>query len=446
MCNQDDLGCYIPAFFKMSVNVDGNIDLNTMSPKDFSVFFHEYIHFIQDFTTAAGCRRIYVYGEYIRQCVDQIVNGNADFETPIVIPEFKNNILPNVKLLDTLEGDTENLSVVKIKNIETMDEKIVDKDGKILSFESLVVTTMGDLPISIGTCAIKESMAYLVEQLCTTSYVTSPDFPYNIARLIADFELGVGKIDNLVLLSLCDVSLLTSNPGMTFYRMLQMIKDKELIVNRPEDVYDDFYGRKSVKYDTGEVVTSISDYILGASLAYNALLSYYALDQFQDLNEWLNKVFSIGVAFRMKKPYFILEMARGAKDKSNCILQFFAKEIGAPMMENNKGQMYKLKMHEGEPPIEYLYVLLQLYKLFKFGDKSCELKKWCSQNLGQPIAMADSRCDEAPWSRCRDRNLFLMRFSGIIEDYLNSLQKIINDLIINKLDTAKYSKEIESIF
>ena len=88
----DTLGSYSPAFFKMSVNVDGDIDLNSMSPKEFSIFFHEYIHFIQDFTTAACCRRIYVYGEYIRQSVIQITNGGKDtFQVPVMIPDIEHN-------------------------------------------------------------------------------------------------------------------------------------------------------------------------------------------------------------------------------------------------------------------------------------------------------------------------------------------------------------------
>ena len=32
-----EIGSYSPAFFKMTVNVDGDIDLNLMSPKEISV-------------------------------------------------------------------------------------------------------------------------------------------------------------------------------------------------------------------------------------------------------------------------------------------------------------------------------------------------------------------------------------------------------------------------
>ncbi len=400
----DALGSYIPAFFKMKVDVDGEINLNTMHPKDFSVFFHEYIHFIQDFTTAAGCRRIYVYGEYIRQCVKQITSGPHTFEVPILIPKLENNVMPNIDVLDRVNGDVNGtISVIAIKDVDTCQEEVLDKDGNKIAFETLCVTTMGDMPITVGTFAIKENMAYLVEQLCTSDYVKSPDFPYNMARRVSDFILKK-QLDDIELLALCDVSLLTSNPGITFYRILCMVRDG-MIITKPEDIYDYFYSCRSVKYDTGEEVLSITDYLMSANHALSALKQYYALEGLQDLNDWLDKVFSIGVAFRMQRPYFMLEMARAAKDKANGVLQFFAKEIGSPLMENNQGQMFKLRLPEGEAPTEYLYVLEQIYNLFYKGKKQCTLKSWCAQNPGQPSAPADDRCDAAPWSRCRDTNL-----------------------------------------
>lgn len=400
-----DLGSYNFAFFKMKVNIDGDINLNTLSPKDFSVFLHEYIHFIQDFTTTSGCRRIYVYGEFVRQCIMQISSGHKKFSVPISIPEYENNVMPNYVLMNKVEGDKTNMSVVKIKKIETDLNNIFDKNGNSLSFDTLIVETIGDMPISVGSHAIKESMAYLVEQLCSSDYEKSPDFPYNITRIISDFMLGENKLDNMELLALCDVSLLTSNPGLSFYRFLCMIHDGALIVNKPEDIYDYFYQSRSIKYESGQIVPSITDYLQNAYLALDALKKYYELEVLRDLNDWLDNVFACGTFFRTQQPYFMIDMARNAKDKNNSVLRFFAKVIGSPLIENNQGQMFKLQIQGGEPPTEYLYVLEQIFLLFKKGEKTCALKSWCSKKVGQLEAPADTRCDTAPWSRCRDKNL-----------------------------------------
>lgn len=401
-----EIGSYSPAFFKMTVNVDGDIDLNLMSPKEFSVFFHEYIHFIQDFTTAAGCRRIYVYGEYLRQSVTQTTNGaNNTFQVPIIIQDYVNNVMPNMKLMDNLDGDRGDVEIKSINDVMLFPESIDDKDGGMVEYQMLTLDiNQGDY-LSVGTYAIKESMAYLVEKLCCSDYLRSPDFPYNIVRIISDFLLGDGALSDIVLLALCDISLLTSNPGLTFYRLLQSIKNGYIKAEEPEKLYDYFYNCSSKVYNTGQQVFSIADYLINAKFALETLKMYYAVEKLQDLNQWIDDAFSLGACFRIHRPYFFLEMARGKKDKDNEILQFFARNIGAPLMENKQGKMYKLKMSGAEPPTEYLYILEQIYHLFKFGTKACKLEKWCAQNPGTPKANYDERCKCAPWSRCHDKNL-----------------------------------------
>ena len=47
-------GEYYPAFFEMRLKVDSMIDLNTCSDSDFALFFHEYVHFLQDLMTTYG--------------------------------------------------------------------------------------------------------------------------------------------------------------------------------------------------------------------------------------------------------------------------------------------------------------------------------------------------------------------------------------------------------
>lgn len=402
-----EAGSYIPAFFKMKVDVDGDIDLNSMSPLDFSVFFHEYIHFIQDFTTAACCRRIYVYGEYIRQCIQMITSGQGRFSIPIDIQGNVNNVNPNIKVLEFVDGDGADnvLQTVLIKKIEISKNVVNDKNNNNYSLNTIVLTTTDGDMVSFGTLAIKESMAYLVEQLCTTQHHASPDFPYNIARLVSNFVLGGQPLQDIELLALCDVSLMVSNPGLFFFNFLNKIKNKEVQISKPEDVYDFYYGSNSVSYATNTVIPTIQDYLINAFSALDAVQKYYALNILQDLNQWLEKVFCLGIALRTQRRYFMLEMARGNKDKQNGVLQFFAKEIGSPLIENNQGKMFKLNTEYGVAPTEYLFVLEQIYGLFNQGRIACTMKYWCLQTPGQPAAPVDERCDNAPWSRCNDENL-----------------------------------------
>lgn len=63
----------------MYLKIDGEIDLNKLSEKDFSLFFHEYIHFLQDITTTYGLTTCYAYGEYVQSVVNDIYEKNKRF-------------------------------------------------------------------------------------------------------------------------------------------------------------------------------------------------------------------------------------------------------------------------------------------------------------------------------------------------------------------------------
>ena len=52
------LGYYEPAFFH--INIGTNSSFEKFSSRDFSIFLHEYIHFIQDVTTVYGLNNIHV--------------------------------------------------------------------------------------------------------------------------------------------------------------------------------------------------------------------------------------------------------------------------------------------------------------------------------------------------------------------------------------------------
>lgn len=115
-------GEYIPAFFEMYLKIDGDIDLNTMSEKDFSLFFHEYIHFLQDITTTYGLTTCYAYGEYIQSVVNDIYEkGRQEFEVPYIYIDNKDNIRLSEQIQNLTLGDWDS-------SIKSLDNVIVSYD------------------------------------------------------------------------------------------------------------------------------------------------------------------------------------------------------------------------------------------------------------------------------------------------------------------------------
>ncbi len=59
------LGYYMPSFYYMNIG-EGNdkLDVNKLNDHDLSVFFHEYIHYLQDITTFDGVNRAYCVNDF----------------------------------------------------------------------------------------------------------------------------------------------------------------------------------------------------------------------------------------------------------------------------------------------------------------------------------------------------------------------------------------------
>lgn len=109
------LGYYIPTFFEMQVDsTDDNMIISKMSDIDATILFHEYIHFLQDFTTYYGLNNLYVQSEYIHSVVNRIYKTNKQFAVPFEITDNNDNLLLNQQICNLTAGDTDESSIIPL--------------------------------------------------------------------------------------------------------------------------------------------------------------------------------------------------------------------------------------------------------------------------------------------------------------------------------------------
>lgn len=78
------LSFYYPSFFYLSIGDNKDTyDISQMKDHDLSVFFHEYIHFIQDLTTFYGINRAYFINEYVKDLCQVIYSDRKVTKVPI---------------------------------------------------------------------------------------------------------------------------------------------------------------------------------------------------------------------------------------------------------------------------------------------------------------------------------------------------------------------------
>lgn len=402
------LGTYIPAFFEMQVDTDINdFDLQKMSNHDLCVFLHEYIHFLQDITTVYGLNNIYVYTEYVSSVVNRIYkNGSNTFEVPFQITDNNDNVLLNRNVSSITLGDTEdsNISIFCISNIDI---------GNCALVPNTIMQQINDVTLSIktnngsdefytfGAMTIMENMAYIIERFCyPKDYTKSPDIPYTIAEKVSDYYVPNFSKNIEMVLALCEMSLMTSNPGYYYVIVMQAIKNGNLVFNTPESIYEHFYSLQTCTWDNK--MQSLVEFYenLSERVATNMKKYVHGENITEDFDLWIDtiKVFSENI--RNNKESFFLNIARGGQLKSNKYFQNIINTIGSPLLTNNKSNYFKIPhknlTNKSTQDVEYFRAIKQMIDLFEYGKVECELFEWCKNS---PINHTNDYCKKCPWEK-----------------------------------------------
>ena len=401
------LGSYIPTFFEMHVATrDDDMTINKMSDGDATVLFHEYIHFLQDITTFYGLNNLYVQSEYLHSVVNR-VKGNLQFQVPYMIRDNKDNVLLNQKICRLTNGDSEESSFYLVHSVDEWSDDLADDfiSNPPISEIKNIVLNQNDNMRSFGAIAIMESMAYILERLCSpNAYVSSPDYPYRAAELVAIYYDAKFGNDLLRVLALCDMSLQNSNPGLCFVNIMKLVGEGKLLFDTPESIYDYFYNRR-VKSVYGRVTSWQDSYNKLLDQVDTCLQDYIkGIDSLKSYHEWINHLVDFSRDWRNNDRYFLLKMARKNDLKKNDCWGYAVARIGSPLMVNANNHYFKLPydgMQEGES-VEMYAALKEIYKLFLEGNKPCGLLTWCNDSLE---STPNELCNTAPWKKVGETKL-----------------------------------------
>ena len=411
----DIIGGYNPAFFEMQVKCSSiNFDLNAMSSKDLTVFFHEYIHFLQDIITGYGLNNIYVYSEYLSSVLNRLYKQNkpSTFDVPYQINDNSDNVLLNRQVGNATLGDSyvpSHIQTANIVDIEIDDYKLISNPNlpHIQQVTLCLRTQQGeDEYYSFGALAIMENMAYLMERLCSpNSYIKSPNYPYMVAERVSDFYVNGYSNNSEMILALCDMCLMTSNPGYIYVEVMQGIKNGNLHFNKPEDVCDHFYSLTS-RSVYGVELSFIKSFELSLSTAITKMKAYIKdiPDITDDFYSWIDKLYSFAMECRNNNKYYFLEMARAGELNKNQKLRHTINQIGTPLMTQDNKHFYKIPHNINSPKtdVEYFKAIGQITSLFDIGEKQCSLYEWCKKS---PLNPTNIHCMNSPWVKSIEDNI-----------------------------------------
>lgn len=418
-------GYYETCYLRM--NVDSNAEFlnfdKSLSEIDIALFFHEYIHYLQDITTTYGFMNLASEVDLIKQINLKIrTSEEEDFKVPYKTDETDGNVYWNELYNKIVIGGGEHLNNLTDINIGT--EKIkIDFPSNPVEIDRVILnckTNNRDVKYYFGSYCISETMAYELEQYVYPNVLPAPPtFPYKTGRVIADLLYPNFSNDPLNIIALCDASLMYSDPSKIYHDMLKMMVDDNFAPKSPDDIYKYVFDR--IKFNQQGIADYKELFLHWGLTAHDQINDYFTTNAFHKNSSWITSTISGAIHLRNLLPSFILDIARCGDLRESTIFQATLNKVGSPLILNNENKGFfanKLNRYGVKIDPSYFGVFKEIKGLTTkdWGERTnlCGLKEFCQQSCTENGIedFTNYDCRTSPWKRVNVPDVELCPFGA----------------------------------
>lgn len=400
---------YMPSYFQVHIPTDLPLDSPATLPVEVQgLFFHEYLHYLQNITTTSGLSRTWQTYDRIRQVISKVQHMEGEIVNPLPAEVVKEerifwNVMKEISGGKDIPIESQDtiLSVREINLVESSFMQEAKPDTYVPFVQLKVENTFGQkCDYWLGETAISESMVYLAERKFFDLPVANP-FPYEVARYVAEFLLPEAAAPE-ILFTLCDISLMHPYPGFAFYTLLTSLRKDGVKLIEAEILYDfgyrlfsklrwNFWGHFR---DSSESIQRVLDIL-------------YNHEVFEDTKVWLQTIIELGCNLRQNSDLFLLNIFRDDRGLGR-VLGEIKMQVGGPNCINNLHDRYmsvpaQLTDHILDIHPSQLIILWQLHDFLLMGTKLCRLIDIC--RTSKPPVPVDENCKISPWERSKSEPL-----------------------------------------
>ena len=423
----DGRNYYIPSFFRIKLGVFANfMDVPNIPYGSFAVFFHEYVHYLQDVTTLYGLMNLSVTTYFVRSVAHKVGKmPQGEFDVPQEIEDDDRDFgFRNLCCRKYYVGSSINPKhqIVEVLNYEVLTDTIKGQPLDYVKVEYRDVTTDTNHACIFGGNILTEGMAYMTERRCYQSvfadngceYPDAPDYPYMMNLKLAQIIYPELAKYLVMIIGVADIALLTYNPGLTFVRLLEHLKEIDFAqrlngkgyIDKEEDC-DELYriGYEFTNFSI-EKLAQVQDYV------YNEIAEYFKMPIAAELNDWVSRVLEKARQLREIAPHYILDVILGywGDVRNNKVFCSIYLGLGTPLVINADDEGIIVPPQGFKPSDNFMpglyWAIDEIRRIFG-GDpcaRECLLKdycRWSSTQEGSNITVND-RCETAPWLRAQE--------------------------------------------
>jgi hypothetical protein len=404
-------GKYIPSYFEIHIPTNSKLDSIATLPDDLQgIFFHEYLHYLQNIATTFGLNKTWQAFDRIRQIISKVQKTDGEIIIPLSADLVEEErvfleVMGDIAGSKDLNINTERtiITITAINEVEKESLKKVKPDATVPFIQLLIENAEGKkAEYWLGETAISETMVYLAER---KFYDLPParSFPYEAGYHVAK-RIYPPATDHEILFALCDIALMHPYPGYAFYSLLMELKKEEFKFSTTEELYP--FGYKLFARTGWDIWRTFRESKEGIQKILDIVYGHPA---FEATKIWLQTIIELGYTTRMDKEYFMLAIFR---DKIGLGLELgkLKEQLGGPNCINNKHERFLSvpktindQIHNIHP--SQLIILWQIHNYLLMGEtnKKCRLTEIC--NSSEPKIRVDDTCSSSPWEKSRQEEL-----------------------------------------
>lgn len=215
----------------LQVDERGKIKTDYMSVKEYGIFLHEYIHYMQHLITLFGINRCKMFNIVFGQCIQYVMNKQT-VRIPIKLStidvnyhEYETHIR---KTFGIQHYSKHYIDEVEVNDNEIIVSKLENRSVRIGIYDFQNNEAL-DNEIEFGYWGIIESMAHLVQQMIEPEIDNfHREVTYRLVELICRNKYPSIANDSKMMIAVCLCALMFDNPGVAFFDVADYAKEQKI--------------------------------------------------------------------------------------------------------------------------------------------------------------------------------------------------------------------------